>query len=138
MRIFSRNKKKEVSQDLEAFKSEISWFLDPNSKVELKEQKEMRQSEEFKVTFPKLTELIQKSRQTYLIIDNINYILFAWDTLDGQICGWLNQQETEEEYKCELIEEHELLLRNIGGIRESFNQPEGSFTNNQNFMFIGS
>ncbi|MGB0871018.1 MAG: hypothetical protein ACPGSD_15610 [Flavobacteriales bacterium] len=37
-----------------------------------------------------------------------------------------------------MIQEHELLLRNIGGIRESFNEPENSFTNNQNFMFIGS
>lgn len=43
-----------------------------------------------------------------------------------------------EEYKCELIEEHELLLRNIGGIQETFNQPENAFSNNQNFMFIGS
>ncbi|MEM9338923.1 MAG: hypothetical protein AAGA66_09360, partial [Bacteroidota bacterium] len=58
--------------------------------------------------------------------------------MDGQICGWLNQQETKEEFKYELIQEHELLIRNIGGIRESFNQPEDSFSNNQNFMFIGS
>ena len=138
MGIFSRNKRKETNKDFEAFKSEVSWFLNPNSQIEFQEQKEMRLSEEFKDTFPKLAELIRKSRQTYLKIDNINYILFAWDTLDGQICGWLNQQETEEEYKCELIEEHELLIRNIGGIRESFNQPEDSFSNNQNFMFIGS
>ena len=138
MGIFSRNKKKEMNQDFEVFKSEISWFLNPNAKIEFQKQKEMRLSEEFKATFPKLTELILKSRQTYLMVDNINYILFAWDTLDNQICGWLNQQETEEEYKCELIEEHEFLLRNIGGIRESFNQPEDSFSNNQNFMFIGS
>ena len=95
-------------------------------------------SEEFKDTFPKLTELILKSRQTYLKIDHINYTLFAWETIDGQICGWLNKYETKEEYKCELIQEHEILLRNIGGIRESFNAPENSFTNNQNFMFIGS
>ncbi len=134
MGIFSRNKKKEMNTDFEAFKSEVSWFLNPNSKIEFQEQKEIRLSEEFKGVFPNLSELIVKSRQTYLIIDNINYILFAWDTLDGQICGWLNQQETEEEYKCELIQEHELLIRNIGGIRESFNQPENSFSNNQNFM----
>jgi len=138
MGILSRNMKKEVNQDFEAFKSEITWFLNPNTKVEFQEQNEMRLSELFRSTFPKLTELISKSRQTYLKIDNINYILFAWDTLDGQICGWLNQQENEEEYKCELIEEHQLLLRNIGGIKESFNQPEVSFSNNQNFMFIGS
>lgn len=127
-----------MNKDFEAFKSDISWFLSPNSKIEFQEQKEIRLSKEFKATFPRLTELIIKSRQTYLIIDGVNYILFAWDTYNGQICGWLNQQETEEEYTCELIEEHELLIRNIGGIRESFNQPEDSYSNNQNFMFIGS
>lgn len=127
-----------MNKDFEAFKSEVSWFLNPNSKIEFQEQKEVRLSEEFKGAFPILTELIIRSRPTYLIIEDINYILFAWDTLDGQICGWLNQQETEEEYKCELIQEHELLIRNIGGIRESFNQPEDSLSNNKNFMFLGS
>ncbi len=138
MGIFSRNKKKETNQDFEAFKTEISWFLNSNSKVEFHEQNEIRLSEKFRSTFPMLTELISKSRQTILKIDNISYILYTWDTLDGQICGWLNQQENKEEYKCELIEEHQLLLRNIGGIRESFNEPEDSFSNNQKFMFIGS
>lgn len=127
-----------MNKDFEAFKSDVSWFLNSNSKVEFLEQNEIRLGEEFRSTFPRLTELISKSRQTYLKIDNVNYILFAWDTHDGEICGWLNQQENEEEYKCELIKEHQLLLRNIGGIRESFNQPEDSFTNNQNYMFIGS
>lgn len=138
MGIFRRNKKKEINTDFEAFKSEVSWFLNPNSKIKFQEQNEIRLSQEFKDVFPNLSELIVKSRQTYLIIDKTNYILFAWDTLDGQICGWLNQLETEQKYKYELIREHELLLRNIGGIRESFNQPEDSFSNNQNFMFIGS
>lgn len=138
MGIFNRNKREKRNNDFETFKSEVSWFLYPNSEIEFQEQKEMRLSVEFKDTFPELTELILKSRQTYLKIDHINYILFAWDTNDGQICGWLNQRETEEEYKCELIQEHELLLRNIGGIRESFNQPDGSLSNNQNFLFIGS
>ena len=138
MGIFSRNKKKEINPDFEAFKSEVCWFLSPKSKVEFQEQHEMRLSEGFKNTFPRLTELILKSRQTYLKIDHLNYILFAWDTIDGQICGWLNQQETVEDNNCELIQEHEILITNIGGIRESFNQPEDSFSNNQDFMFIGS
>ncbi|WP_459211522.1 hypothetical protein [Aquimarina rhabdastrellae] len=138
MGIFNRNKRKETNKDFEIFKSEVSWFHNPNSQVEFEEQQEMRLTEEFKNTFPKLTELILKSRQTYFKINHINYTLFAWDTIDGQICGWLNQRETAEEYKCELIQEHEILLRNIGGIRESFNEPENSFSNNQNFMFIGS
>ena len=82
--------------------------------------------------------MILKSRRTYLTIDKVNYILFAWDTLDGKICGWLNPQEKNENYSSELLGEHKLLLRNIGGIKESFNGPEDSFSNHQNFMFIGS
>ena len=31
-----------MNKDFEAFKSEISWFLNPNSQVELREQQEMR------------------------------------------------------------------------------------------------
>jgi hypothetical protein len=38
----------------------------------------------------------------------------------------------------QLIPEHKLLLKNIGGIKESYNQPDGSFTNNQNFIFLKS
>ena len=138
MSIFRKIKKKPANSDFEAFKSDITWFLNSNSKVEFQDQHELRLNEDFRSTFPELTNLIQKSRQTFLTIDSIDHIIFAWDTKDQQVCGWLNQQETCAEFKCELIVEHELLLRNIGGIRESFNQPEDSFTNNQNFLFIGS
>ncbi|QNR25141.1 hypothetical protein [Croceimicrobium hydrocarbonivorans] len=127
-----------INKDFKVFKSEVNWFLSPDSKIEFQKQKEIRLSEEFKGTFPNLTKLILKSRATFLSIDTINYILFAWDTLDGKVCGWLNQQEAEQEFKCELIQEHHLLLQNIGGIRESFNPPENSCSNNQNFMFIAS
>ncbi len=138
MRFYRRKKKPSGNQDFETFRSKISWFLNSNSKILFNQSEELRLSKEFKTAFPNLTKLILRSRQTYLTIDQTNYILFAWDTVDGQICGWLNQQESEEEYKYELIEEHRLLLRNIGGIKESFNQSDDSFTNNQNWLFIGS
>lgn len=128
----------EMNRDFVAFKSDVSWFISSNSNIVFQAQQEMRLSQEFKATFPRLAELILKSRQTYVTIDHIPYIIFAWDRKDGQVCGWLNQQEAPEEYRCELIEEHELLLRHIGGIKETFNPPEDSFSNNQNFMFIGS
>ena len=68
-----------MNKDFQAFKSEISWFLSSNSKIEFQEHKEIRLSEEFKDTFPKLTGLILKSRQTHFAINNISYILFAWE-----------------------------------------------------------
>ena len=106
MRLFGRNNKKKTHQDFETFKSEISWFVTPNSKVKFQEQNEVSLSKEFTSTFPQLTYLISKSRQTYLKINGADYILFAWDTLNGQICGWLNQLGNEKEYKHELIDEH--------------------------------
>ncbi|WP_319481525.1 hypothetical protein [uncultured Draconibacterium sp.] len=132
-----KKKKMDKNLDFEAFKEDVSWFLKPNSDIVFKNS-ELRISEEFKATFPKLNGLIQKARVTNIDIDSQAYILFAWDSIDNQICGWLNKIEEADSYKCEIIEEHELLLRTIGGIKESFNEPEDSFTNNQNFLFIGS
>ncbi|TGM79086.1 hypothetical protein EHR04_04880 [Leptospira levettii] len=37
-----------------------------------------------------------------------------------------------------LIEEHNLLLEYLGGIVETYNDPENSLTNNQNFIFLKS
>ncbi|WP_347838564.1 hypothetical protein [uncultured Draconibacterium sp.] len=132
-----RKKEMDNNRDFEAFRNDVSWFLKPNSDIVFKDS-ELMISEEFKKTFPKLSGLIQKARVSNVEIDSESYILFAWDNVDNQICGWLNKLELADSYKCEMIEEHELLLRNIGGIKESFNEPEDSFTNNQNFVFIGS
>ena len=65
-------------------------------------------------------------------------ILFAWDRIDEDVCGWLNKIGDRESYFCDLIPEHDLLIRNIGGIKETFNSPADSFSNNQNFMFLGA
>ena len=138
MGLFKRSNKDETNLDFEAFKADISWFIKPNLKIEFPDFDGVRLSEEFRAAFPKLSELIDNSRQTHVIIDSVNYLLFAWDSKEGQICGWLNQLESTEAIGCELIEEHELLLRNIGGIKESFNEPDDAFSNNQNFLFLGS
>jgi hypothetical protein len=138
MKIFGQSENWEINADFDAFNSDVSWFIKPNSKIEFLRLNNIQLSEEFRNTFLELSKLIDNSRQTHLTIDSEKYILFAWDTKEGEICGWLNKQQHSDEFKCELIAEHALLLRNIGGIQESFNQPEGAFSNNQNFMFIGS
>lgn len=124
-------------EDFITFQKEVSWFIQPTSNVLFKDN-DLRLSEEFKTTFPKLTSLIECARVTFLEVDQVAYTLFAWNTNQNSICGWLNKIEDDESRFCELIPEHELLLRNIGGIHESFNQPDNSFSNNQNFIFIGS
>jgi hypothetical protein len=37
-----------------------------------------------------------------------------------------------------LVKEHELLLKEMGGIAESYHQPEPSLTNNQDYLFLKS
>lgn len=126
------------NNDFKAFKETKSWFFKPDSSVLFKEKIDLRLSEEFKETFPELTSIVGKSRTTFLEIDGEEHLLFAWNNKDDQICGWLNKIENSESFFCEPIAEHELMLRNIGGIVESFNQPEVWLGNNQNFMFLGS
>ena len=125
------------NDDFRIFQNEVSWFIKPASNVELKAG-DIRLSIEFEETFPKLTSLIKKARVTIADIDYAEYLLFAWDTEENLVCGWLNEIVKAESHFCEMIPEHALLIRIIGGIREAFNQPENSFTNNQNFMFLGT
>ena len=126
-----------MNNDLTTFAEDISWFFQENDKIEI-EEKTFYLTNEFKQTFPKLTKLIDCARKTHLRINNIPHILFAWDNIDNEIFGWLNKVEDWENIPNQLIKEHKTLLQNIGGIQESFNQPENSLTNNQNFMFIGT
>jgi len=126
-----------LSKDFETFKKEVSWFIKAKTEIDLSET-DIRLSVEFQKTFPILTLLIQTARATLVVIDQQEYTLFAWDRNDGAVCGWLNRIDDRESYFCDLISEHELLIRNIGGIRETFNSPEDSFSNNQNFMFLGA
>ncbi len=126
-----------MNKDLTAFAEDISWFFQENDKIEI-EQYTLELSDDFKKIFPKLTELIDCSRKTFLRINNKPHILFAWNDIDDEIFGWLNKVEESESVSDKLSDEHKILIQNIGGIQESFNQPEDSLTNNQNFMFIGS
>lgn len=125
------------NDDFKIFREEVSWFIKPASKVQLTEG-DIRLSVEFEVTFPKLTSLIKKARVTIVDIDKVEYLLFAWDTKENLVCGWLNIIQEPDSYFVPMIPEHHLLVRIIGGIQEAFNQPENSFTNNQNFIFLAT
>ncbi|MCD0489939.1 hypothetical protein LPB86_16980 [Pedobacter sp. MC2016-14] len=125
--------------DFETFKNEISWFFDQSDEVEfLDSVKEIHLSDNFENTFPVLTALLKQARVLNLKINNQLFKLFSWTNKDGSSCGWLNKIEKEDISELQLIEEHKLLLKEIGGIQESYHQPEESLCNNQNFMFIES
>ncbi|WP_024771765.1 hypothetical protein [Aquimarina macrocephali] len=133
-----------MNNDFETFANEIPWFIEATDKVRVsKNDVELETSQKFKDLFPNLSIMIEKARKTVVTINDQNYTLFAWDDLEGTMCGWLCKMEDEASFPSELIEEHKILLTNIGGIQESFNDFEEFsdaelFTDNQNFLFIGS
>lgn len=125
--------------DFETFKNDITWFIKPNDKVELLDTTlNYSLTKKFQDTFPKLTSLIEKARVLNLTINYQSYKLFSWTNKDSKSFGWLNKIESDKTTDIGLIDEHELILQEIGGIQESYNQPEPSLTNNQNFLFIKS
>ena len=128
-----------MNEDFEEFKKDISWFISQSDKIDfLNTETEIELTEKFCNTFPILSNLISKARILTLTISNQLYKLFSWTNKNGLSCGWLNKIEQNTNSQLPIIEEHRLLLNEIGGIQESYNQPEPSFSNNQNFMFIES
>jgi hypothetical protein len=128
-----------MDKDFETFKEDISWFIKQSDKVDfLDTESEFQLSENFQNTFPILTKLIKQARILNLNINSESYKLFSWTNKNGLSCGWLNKIEKKSITTLNLIAEHKLLLREIGGIQESYNQPEPSLCNNQNYMFIES
>jgi hypothetical protein len=88
--------------------------------------------------FPILNSLINKARVLDVKINADSYQLFSWTTKEGKSCGWLCKVEPANISDIQILPEHQLLLDNIGGIKESYNQPEDAFSSNQNFLFIKS
>ena len=128
-----------MNEDFEEFKKDISWFISQSDKIDfLDTETEIELTEKFRNTFPILSNLISKARILTLTINNQLYKLFSWTNKNGLSCGWLNKIEQNTSSQLPIIEEHRLLLNEIGGIQESYNEPEPSLSNNQNFMFIES
>ena len=137
--MFWKRKKKVKNEDFEALTNYYKWLIKESDEVNIGEvQDEIFLSQEFINTFPRLAELINKARILNLTINSESYKLFSWTKRDGARCGWINKFEKKPNNKLRLIEEHYLLLEGIGGVWETYNQPEPSLSNNQDFMFIES
>jgi hypothetical protein len=120
--------------DFEIFKKEKTWFQRPDNFVEI-EIVLWHTSDNFVRAFPKMAELLNKSRKTGIKKDGKPYILFSWDCKRGGTCGWLCSNQKINEWPFNLIDEHILLCHSVFNIEESYNNPPGSFTLNQNYMF---
>ena len=127
-----------------AFQNEISWFNYKKEPIEIFEIEEFNLTQKFQSTFPVLTELINRSVKTGIEFKGKSMILFCWE-IDHEISGWMCQFDKPN---IKLIDEHQLVIDNIGGIIESFNGPESidvdginynyTLTLNQDFIFVGS
>ncbi|TLX24137.1 hypothetical protein FE904_17885 [Chryseobacterium indologenes] len=127
-----------MNADLQAFRKNIPWAISDSDHIEFSEmEKGITLSEKFTETFPVLTNLINNARILDLKINGQPYYLLSWTNKDNESCGWLNKIE-QDSSRLPFIEEHQLLLNEIGGIQESYQQPDRAFTNNQNFLFLGS
>ncbi|MCZ2129062.1 MAG: hypothetical protein LC109_02220 [Bacteroidia bacterium] len=93
--------------DFETFKTDISWFVKPADKVVLLDTTlNYSLTDDFRATFPILTNLIQKSRVLNLTINSQQYRLFSWSNHDNKSIGWLNKIELDKTNDIELIDEH--------------------------------
>ena len=139
---WNRKKKRdhqEIHPDYIELTSYYKWLIKDSDLVEFgSKQKTITLSTKFKSTFPILTKLILKARILNLKINKEDYKLFGWTSKNNVRYGWINKFEKSRNSELKLITEHRLLLDEIGGIWESFNQPEPSLTLNQEFLFIES
>lgn len=121
--------------------SELRWFF-RNKKISGITKTMLDLHQHFRDTFPVTSKLLDLSKVTECQIDDCLYRLYEWRTKNGNSCGWVCRIEVEIP-NLELINEHLLLLKYIGGIEESWDQYDETeikspFTLNQNFMFIGA
>ncbi|RYG25713.1 MAG: hypothetical protein EOO01_42520, partial [Chitinophagaceae bacterium] len=127
-----------MNEDFYSFKKDNPYFFSERDKVVFTGNGAgIRGSLQFQNTFPILSQLLAQSRVLYFSVNGHDYRLVSWTKKDNQSCGWLNKAGDGSFANLNLIDEHQILLRELGGIEESYNPPESSLSNNQTFMFTG-
>jgi hypothetical protein len=138
------NQKGKMNRYFNAFKNEISWFNYYKEPIEVFEIGNFNLTKKFQEIYPNMTELIKRSAKTGVDFKGKSMVLFTWE-IGEELSGWMCQFDNPT---IQLIEEHQILIDNIGGIIHSFNGPESielngvhynhTLTLNQDFMFVGS
>jgi hypothetical protein len=125
-----------MNQDLLDFIEENPWFIKPTDQVMVQEYfpnglQFHTNDKGFTSKYPKLTLLLNQARITELSISNNSYKLYTWDNQEGNTMGWLSPLPSLEQPPSYLHEDHRLLLKYFGGIKEHWNNSiefyEGEF-----------
>jgi len=81
-----------------------------------------RPTRQFAVMFPRLAELLSRSRQSTVIIPSGRYELFAWGGPDSGVRAWLCPCVSKT-VSAGAPPDHQVLLACFGGITGRFNEP---------------
>ena len=97
-----------------AFQTEIGWFNYKKEPIDVFEIDKFNLTQKFQDTFLITSELINISVKTGVEFKEKSMVLFTWE-IGGEISGWICQFDKPT---IQLIEEHYVLIDNIGGIIE--------------------
>lgn len=77
--------------DWNDFIADVNWFVKKDDVVQVRNIKEVffTPADEFKRTFPILTQLLYLARVTEIKVNNRLYYLYGWTNKYGQSMGWL-------------------------------------------------
>ena len=82
-----------MKSDFQIFREETPWFFNDIKKIEELGLTELELREDFIQTFSNLTKLVLKARITKIVLDEEQYLFFAWTNSDDETFGWLTKKE---------------------------------------------
>lgn len=131
-----------MKDNLLKFCSEIPWFFNETDDICIYNI-EISFSDDFIKLFPNLFKLLSSANTELIELvrdkEVSKFYLFTWKNINDETSGWLCK--IEEEIKLDIPKDLEILIKNMGGIQESYSEiydDEQRFTDNQNFLFVAS
>lgn len=120
--------------DWDTFREEASWAVPEGAAKEGEERSpgSLATSARFRQLFPRFAKLLSLARATTLRTIDQRYVLVGWTGVEGKSCGWLCPMPSREP-RQDLYPEHRELLKEFGGIRERWGEPEDTLLANLNW-----
>lgn len=136
--------------NLNSFKDICSRRFPKNSTFEHKaDNVKLELTDEFKEKFPQFTRLIESAEISEISVNDILHRMYVWSSKDNNRFVWICDtalktdivrkptQDEENLVSSDILPEHLLLVRNVGGIIETWDLPddESFMTWAKNFVF---